>query len=102
MARGSTDPGSTHRANMHDASITALEGVLDAMRRTADHRFRLNCRSGSGSVPTTSPDRRFRLSAQDCDRIVTQLRIKRVLDDREFGVPVSGRRVIQRLNGSIR
>ena len=51
--------GSTHRANMLDASIATLEGVLDPMRRTAHDRFRLNCPSGSRSVPTTSADRRF-------------------------------------------
>ena len=64
--------------------------VLDPMPRTADHRFRLICRSGSGSVPPTSPDRRFRLSPQDCDRIVTFFRMKPVVDDREFGVLVLG------------
>ena len=87
--------------NHTDASIATLEGVLDPMRRTAHDRFRLNCPSGSRSVPPTSSDRRFRLSPQDCDRIVTLFRMKPVLDDREFGVLVSGRRVIQRLNGSI-
>jgi len=52
MAPDFTNPGSKHRANMHDASITALEGVLDPMRRAADHRFRLTGRSWVTLSPT--------------------------------------------------